>query len=132
MWRTRVQEVMRRYEALEERLADPNVLGDPERLRAYAREHAELAPVVETAEAWRRAESELESARELADTSGDPELAELARLEVAELEAKVGELESRLRRQLLPKDPLADRSAVVEIRAGTGGAEAGLFAGDLF
>lgn len=123
---------MRRYEALEERLADPNVLGDPERLRAYAREHAELAPVVETAEAWRRAESELESARELADTSGDPELAELARLEVAELEAKVGELESRLRRQLLPKDPLADRSAVVEIRAGTGGAEAGLFAGDLF
>ncbi|HLU26463.1 MAG TPA: peptide chain release factor 1 [Longimicrobiales bacterium] len=132
MWRTRVQEVKRRYEALEERLADPAVLGDPERLRAYAREHAELVPIIEAAESLERAESELESARELARSSDDPELAELARSEVAELEARVEDLEARLRQLVVPKDPLADRAAVVEIRAGTGGAEAGLFAGDLF
>src|SRR5690606_42097404 len=96
MWRTRVQEVKRRYEALEERLADPAVLGDPERLRAYAREHAELVPISEAAESLERAESELAPARGLARTSDDPELAELARAGVAALEGAGGDLEGRM------------------------------------
>ena len=128
----RIEEVIRHFGELEKRLADPSVLGDPEKLRETAREHAELAPVAEAAERLRQVRSQLAEARDVARTSDDAELVELAEIEIEELEAKDAELTETVRRMLLPKDPLADRDAVVEIRAGTGGDEAGLFAGDLF
>ena len=128
----RVQEVVRRFGELEKRLADPAVLSDPEKLRSVAQEHAELAPVATAGERYLRVRAQLAEAREVERTSDDEELVELARAEIESLEAEASELAEQVRRLLVPKDPLADRAAVVEIRAGTGGDEAGLFAGDLF
>jgi peptide chain release factor 1 len=128
----RIGEVRRRFQMLVERLADPAVYGDREAYRNVTREHSELAPIVETAERLERTRAELSEARDMIAAGGDVELVELAEQEAAELAAAVERLEAELRVHLLPKDPLSDRAAVVEIRAGTGGDEAGLFAGDLF
>lgn len=132
MLEERVQDALRRFESLTERLADPAVLNDVQKLREVAREHAELSPVAETAAEWRRLRTQLDDARTMARSSEDPELAELAELEVDVLTDAEERVAEELRQLLLPKDPLADRDVVVEIRAGTGGDEAGLFAGDLF
>ncbi|HEY8483489.1 MAG TPA: peptide chain release factor 1 [Longimicrobiales bacterium] len=132
MWEERVQEILRRHELLTERLADPDVLADPEKLRETAREHAELTPVAEAARRYARVRSRLAEAREVVEAGGDRDLVELAEAEIEELTAEEARLTEELRRLLLPKDPLAGRAAVVEIRAGTGGDEAGLFAADLF
>ncbi|HET9982437.1 MAG TPA: peptide chain release factor 1 [Longimicrobiales bacterium] len=131
-WEERIPEILRKYETLTARLADPATLGDPATLREVAREHAELTPTVEVAQRLGRVRSQLGEARELAESGEDADLRELARAEVEDLAAQEETLGAELRRLLLPKDPLADRAAVVEIRAGTGGDEAGLFAGDLF
>ncbi|MGQ0563258.1 MAG: peptide chain release factor 1 [Gemmatimonadota bacterium] len=131
-WDTRVHDVVRRYEQLTEQLADPAVLNARDRLRDVSREHAELAPIVETARQLERVRAQLADARELIAGGGDPELVELAEAEVGDLSAEQARLQDELRLLLTPKDPLADRAAVVEVRAGTGGDEAGLFAGDLF
>jgi peptide chain release factor 1 len=127
----RARDLVRRFEQLSERLADPAVLGSPDRLRDLAREHAELSATAETAAALLAVLKQAEQARELAADRADPEMVELARVELAELVREEARLGERLRAQLTPRDPLADRAAVVEIRAGTGGDEAGLFAGDL-
>jgi peptide chain release factor 1 len=131
-WESRVSALRQRYRDLTDRLADPAVLGDPGALRKVAQEHSDLAPVVEAAEALERVRQQLAEARSLAETAEDPELAQLAAEEVGSLASESERLVVELRTLLLPKDPLADRSAVVEIRAGTGGDEAGLFAADLF
>jgi peptide chain release factor 1 len=128
----RINEVLRRYEVLTARLVDPAILADSEKLREAAREHAELTPAAEVAGRLLRVRQQLTEARELARSGEDPELVELAEVEVEQLAAESTGLEEELRRLMLPKDPLADRAAVVEVRAGTGGDEAGLFAGDLF
>jgi peptide chain release factor 1 len=97
-----------------------------------SREHAELAPVIETARAYRSAQTQLEGAESLiADPKGDSEMRSLAEQERAELRARLAVLDTELKVQLLPRDAADDSSAIVEIRAGTGGDEAALFAGDL-
>lgn len=131
-WEDRIQEAVRRYEHLTEQLADPAVLGARDKLRDVAREHADLAPIVEVARQLDRVRSQLADARQMITAGGDPEMVELAESEVGELAAEEARLLTELRKLLIPKDPLADRAAVLEIRAGTGGDEAGLFAGDLF
>lgn len=128
----RVQEVVRRFAELEKRLADPAVLSDPDKLRSVAQEHAELAPIAAAGERYLRVKAQLAEAREVERTSDDAELVDLARAEIEALESEASSLAEQVRRMLVPRDPLADRAAVVEIRAGTGGDEAGLFAGDLF
>jgi len=128
----RVGELIARHELLTQQLADPQVLGDPERLRDVAREHSELGPIVEVGQDYERTRARLKDARSVIEASEDAELVELAESELEDLEADEMALADRLRRLLVPKDPLADRAAVVEIRAGTGGDEAGLFAADLF
>jgi peptide chain release factor 1 len=128
----RIREVERRYEDLSARLADPAVIGDPNRLRDVSREHAQLSELVEVAARLRKAFADRESAQALLDDgAGDAELGEMARVEVEALDPEIERLEAELLRLLTPKDPLDDRDAVVEIRAGTGGDEAALFAGDL-
>ena len=131
MLESKVEEVLRRHEALNSQLANPEVLGDPQRLRAVAREHAEVTPIAEAARQYDRLRRRLADSRAMLEGE-DRELAELARQELEELSDEEERCAAELRRLLLPKDPLADRSAVVEVRAGTGGDEAGLFAGDLF
>ena len=131
-WEQRIPELLQRYEALTARLADPAIFADPAALREVGREHAELTPLVETARRLDRIRSQLAEARELAESSDDSDLRELATAEAEDLAAQETGTAESLRQMLLPKDPLADRAAVVEIRAGTGGEEAALFAADLF
>jgi peptide chain release factor 1 len=131
-WETRIPLLRQRHRDLTDRLADPAVLNDRDALRKVAQEHAELEPVVELATRLERVRAQLADAREMMATGGDAELVELAEAEVGELEAEQERVAAELRTALLPKDPLSDRAAVVEVRAGTGGDEAGLFAADLF
>jgi peptide chain release factor 1 len=131
-WETRVTELVERYRRLSEQLGEPAVLADRSKLRDLGREHAELAALVAAATELERVRHELAQAREMAGSAEDRDLGELAEAEVTALEAREAELAAELRQLIMPKDPLADRAAVVEIRAGTGGDEAGLFAADLF
>ncbi|WP_457630905.1 peptide chain release factor 1 [Oceanithermus sp.] len=117
------------YNVLESELGDPEVLADAARFREKSRRYAELGEIIEAFREYRQVQEHLEEARELA---GDPELGEMAREEAAELEEKLAALEKRLELLLLPRDPADAKNAIVEIRAGAGGQEAALFAGDLF
>jgi peptide chain release factor 1 len=129
----RISEIRRRYDDLSAQLADPAIHADPGRLRDLSREHAQLTRTVETAARLDKAQSDLEGARSLLDdAAGDPEMAAMAKAEIDTLSAEVEALTAQLKRLLIPRDPLDDRDAVVEIRAGTGGDEAALFAGDLW
>ncbi|MGH7542942.1 MAG: peptide chain release factor 1 [Gemmatimonadota bacterium] len=127
----RIEDVRGRHAALEAALADPGVSRDPARLRELAKEHARLAPIVEAAAAWEATAGRLEEDRAILKESDDPDLRELARAEIPELETEALEREERLRRLLVPRDLLDDKDAVLEVRAGTGGEEAALFAGEL-
>ncbi len=127
-----VRERAARQQELAELMATPAVTGDPARMRELGREHAEVTPIVDAGSAYLVILDQLQQAEELAAGTEEPELADLARAEVEELTARREEMEARLERLLVPKDPLDDRPAVMEIRAGTGGDEAGLFAANLF
>jgi peptide chain release factor 1 len=131
-WEARVPELVRRHRELGERLADPMVFGDPQTLRSVAQEHSDLAPIVEYAAELERVRRQLADVRSVVEAGEDEELLALAESEIGPLEESEKAILEALRRQVMPKDPLADRAAVVEIRAGTGGDEAGLFVADLF
>jgi peptide chain release factor 1 len=128
---SRLEQVVERHRELNRQLAEPEILASPQRLREVAQEHSDLAPVVAAAEELAGVRRQLAGAREMAAAGGDPELVELAELEVEELLERESSLLETVTRLLVPRDPLADRAAVVEVRAGTGGDEAALFAGDL-
>jgi len=129
--RQRLEGAQERFAEAEAQLASPEVLKDPAKLRDLGIERAELEPVVRVADELERNAAELEGARELAGEVDDVEMAEMATEEVRRLEASMEALATQARKLLIPRDPLEDRAAVVEIRAGTGGDKAGLFAGDL-
>ncbi len=130
MWE-KLEGIEQQYEQLTERMADPEVAADHVRLAELAREHRELEEVVTLYREHRAAQRELEQAHSLLDED-DAELRELARAEIERLEQRLENLSERLRRLLLPKDPRDERNVIVEIRAGTGGEEAGLFAAELY
>ncbi len=121
-----------RYEELEQLMADPRVALDFEQVAKYAQERAELQDIVDAYRRYRATEEELEGARIILEEEEDDELRELAQMEVDPLEARIYELEEELKQLLLPKDLRDERNVIVEIRAGAGGDEAGLFAADLF
>ncbi|MCL4239027.1 MAG: peptide chain release factor 1 [Anaerolineae bacterium] len=118
-----------RYDELERLIADPANVSDYEKVAEYAQERAELADLVGTARQYRAALDNLEQAEALLH---DPDMADLAREEADRLAEEVPALEDRLRRMLLPKDPRDAKNVIVEIRAGAGGDEAGIFAANLF
>jgi len=126
--RSRLDQVSERFEELTALLADPDVQNDNSRFREHSQEYARLEPLAQTYRVYRKLEDDTLNARELID---DPEMAELAREEIAEAKAKLDALEPELHRLLLPTDPNDERNVFLEIRAGTGGAEAALFAHDL-
>ena len=126
----RLRQALARAEEVAQRLADPSAAKDPSAFRALGREHSRLEPIVRTAGRLVRLRDELAQAREMAQEA-DPELVALARADLPRLEADSTKLEAELHALLLPRDPLDDRDAIVEIRAGTGGDEAALFAADL-
>ena len=126
----RARDVIDRKRELAERMADPDVLDDSDLLREVAQEHADLEEPAEASREYLRLLDQLEQAEELAE-DGDEEMAEMASEEADRLRERRDRLEGRLQWLLVPKDPMDDRPAVLEIRAGTGGDEAALFAGDL-
>ncbi|HEY9506096.1 MAG TPA: peptide chain release factor 1 [Gemmatimonadales bacterium] len=127
----RLRQALLRAEEVGRELADPLVARDSSKLKALGREHTRLAPVVRLAERLSRLERELAQAQELADES-DPELAALARADLARIPPEIDAIGRELHELLLPQDPHDARDAIVEIRAGTGGDEAALFAADLY
>jgi len=127
----KLQALEQRLEALNEALADPEVATDVDRLRELSKEHARLSDIVEDWRAVRSLRTQLEEAKELLYDS-DEEMREMARLEVESLEPRIDEAMDALKLKLLPPDPYEGRPILLEIRAGTGGDEAALFAGDLF
>ena len=127
----KLEEVVDRLQEVEGLLSDPNVVSQQDRFRQLTKEHAELTPVVEAYRSYRQLCDEIAGHRELLQDS-DPELKEMAREELPELEEQRAELEQQLKLLLLPKDPNDDKNVILEVRAGTGGDEAALFAGDLF
>ena len=120
-----------RFEVLNEEMGRPEVIADYQKLTALNKERAQLEEVVTLSRQLREVEEQIEEARQMA-WGNDPELAALAKDELEELEPEHERLEQALRIALLPPDPHDDRNVIVEIRAGTGGDEAALFAGDLF
>jgi peptide chain release factor 1 len=126
----RLRQALKRAEEVSSELADPNVAKDPARLSALGREHARLAPIVRLGQQYLRLENERTQAEELAREE-DPEMAALAQADLARLSAELERIGPALEDLLVPRDPLEDRNAIVEIRAGTGGDEAALFAADL-
>ncbi len=127
---SRLRQALARAEEVAHSLADPDGARDPSQLRSLGREHARLAPIVKAAERLARLKDDLEQAREMAQEA-DPELVALARADLARLPSEIAALEAELYELLIPRDPHDDRDAIVEIRAGTGGDEAGLFAAEL-
>jgi peptide chain release factor 1 len=119
------------YVELEKKMADPEIVSDIKEMQELSKKHSELDEVVNDYRRYKQTQAEIAEAKELA-SSGDPELSELAKMELEEKEPLLGEIEEQLRIALLPKDPNDDKDVIMEIRAGTGGDEASLFAADLF
>jgi peptide chain release factor 1 len=125
----KLQQLRRRLDELDRLLAAPEVTRDLDNYRRLTREHAEIAPVVALYAEHARAGTDLAAAQQMLS---DPELRELAESEVRDLRERMERIEAELQSQLLPKDPNDERNLFLEIRAGTGGDESALFAGDLF
>ena len=126
---SKLAQLSARLEELNALLSTEDATHDLDSYRRLSREHAEISPVVELLDAHKRCEQDLQNALEM---EHDPEMRELAEAEVRENRERMEQIEAELQRQLLPKDPNDERSIFLEIRAGTGGDESALFAGDLF
>ena len=126
--RQQFERLAMRLAELDASLAEPQVASDMKRYRTLSREQAEVAELVQRFRTYQQRESDLATAREMLD---DPDMAEMAREEIAAAEADLERLHAELQTALLPRDPDDDRNAFLEIRAGTGGDESALFAGDL-
>jgi peptide chain release factor 1 len=120
-----------RLAELDTTLADPQVAGDIRRWRSLSREQAEAQEIVGRYRRWQQRERDLAAAREMASAETDPEMAAMAREEVLAAGADMARLQAELQAALIPRDPDDERNAFLEIRAGTGGDESALFAGDL-
>jgi peptide chain release factor 1 len=120
-----------RFCQLESLLSDPKILQNREVYNQYAREHAEIIEIVNAFRTYKQIDRELDESLELLQ-DGDPEIKSLAKDEIERLAEEKEKLESTLKQLLIPKDPLDQKNVLLEIRAGTGGDEAGLFANDLF
>lgn len=121
-----------RYEEISMKLYDPASASDPQLFSALMKESRELEPIVEAYRGYKRCLEAVEGAKELLESSGDRELRELAQEEIKENEAELERLTEEIKVLLLPKDPNDEKNVIVEIRGGTGGEEAALFAYDLY
>ena len=127
----KLKNIEKRYKELEEKLGDPDVISNFGEYQKYAREHSGLRNIVETLKEHEKISLQLEEDKALL-LENDEELKEIIKEEIPQLREEIGSLENRLKILLLPRDPNDDRNVILEIRAGTGGDEAGLFVADLF
>jgi len=129
---SKLDQVEKRYSDLTGKLSDPNVVKDQNRFRDLSREHSDLEDLVKVYREYKEVSKNIEDNQEMADNEADAELRQMARDEIKELEVRQEELVAKLKVLLLPKDPNDEKNIILEIRAGTGGDEAALFAADLF
>jgi len=129
--KTKLEGLQERHEEIAALLGDPDTIADQNRFRDLSREYSQLEPVVKAYTDYRVTTDDLESAKEMANDS-DPEMRDMAKEEIATAEEKITSLEGELQKLLLPRDPRDENNVFIEIRAGTGGDEAAIFAGDLF
>ncbi|PSV28486.1 MULTISPECIES: peptide chain release factor 1 [unclassified Photobacterium] len=127
----KLETLVERYEEVQHLLGDPSVLADQNRFRALSKEYSQLEEVTKCFQAYQQAKEDLVAAEEMAQED-DAEMREMAQEEIKEAKAEIERLADELQVLLIPKDPNDDRNCFVEIRAGAGGDEAGIFAGDLF
>ena len=130
-WIRRIEEVETRFEELSASLADPAVLNDQKAYQRLARQHSEMSEVVEKYRSWKEAGQQIEATRPMLDET-DPDIVDMAREEIEALRGTQERLAEEIRVLLIPVDPADERGAVLEIRAGTGGDEAALFASDIY
>jgi peptide chain release factor 1 len=128
----RLKSIEQKYLELETELSDSGTIRNQEKYQLLAREHAELSPLMKTFRSFQQLDKELETNQALLKTETDEEIKELAREEIQDLKDKLAALEEELRLLLLPRDPKDEKNILLEIRAGTGGEEAALFAANLF
>ncbi len=128
----RLEGVRLRFEEVEQLLTDPDVASDMQRYIKLNKEYRDLEPLVGAWKDYNNILSNINSAKSLLATEKDEEMREMARMELDELEVRIEQMEDLIKMLLLPKDPEDEKNAIVEIRAGTGGDEASIFAGDLF
>ena len=129
----KLEEINSRFEKLTEELGQPEVVQDQNRYRKLTQEHAGLQEIVEAYQLYLKIQQQLEGNRELSEDKGeDPEIRKMAVQEIHELNIEIQKIQKQIELLLLPKDPDDSRNIIIEIRAGTGGDEAALFARDLF
>ncbi|ORT49298.1 peptide chain release factor 1 [Vibrio sp. qd031] len=127
----KLESLVERYEEVQHLLGDPDVIGDQNKFRALSKEYSQLEEVTACFQQYQQAQEDLDAAKEMANED-DPEMREMAQEEIAEAKGTIESLAAELQILLLPKDPNDERNCFLEIRAGAGGDEAGIFAGDLF
>jgi peptide chain release factor 1 len=130
-YRNKLDEIEARFEDLTRQMADPEVIGNPDLYRKVAKAHNDLGEIVGKYREWKKLFSDLEGARQMLSEQ-DPDLRAMAEEDIARLEPEIEKLENEIKLLLLPKDPNDDKNVVLEIRAGTGGDEATLFAAEMF
>lgn len=127
-----LEKIVERFEEINQELMKPEIVSDQQKLIKLTKERSELEEIVYTYKKYKEIKKNIEGNKEIIYSKADPELVELAKLELDELEQELEKLEEELKMLLLPKDPNDSKNCIVEIRAGTGGEEAALFAADLF
>jgi len=125
-------EVVKRFQKLESDMSNPEIISDQNKFRELNKEHSQLSPIVQAYDLYKKLKQELADSKELISEEKDEEMKSLLNEEISGLEQKVKELDEKLLLMLLPKDPNSGKDVLMEIRAGTGGDEAALFAADLF
>ncbi len=128
----KLQQVKERYEELNQAMADPAIYDRPQEYAELTIEHTQLKDLVDDYEKWKSVSKQISGNEEIISNDEDPEITELAKEEIGELKQRRDKLEEQIKFKLIPKDPDDSKNCIVEIRAGTGGDEAAIFAGDLF
>ena len=128
---SKLSEVSERYLEIENLLSQPDITSDQEKYIRLSKEYSDLSPVVKAFKDYEKTESALDEARQLIKDA-DPDIREMAEIEIQDLTTSIYYLELEIKRLLLPKDPDDSKDVFLEVRAGAGGDEAALFAGDLF
>lgn len=128
----KLDEIKVRFEEIERQLSDPDTISDQKMFRELNKEHSQLSPIVTRYNEYMNLLKSLSDSRDLIETEKDPEMREMLQEEISELQQRIDDLNEKLVIMLLPRDPNSGKDIIMEIRAGTGGDEAALFAADLF
>ncbi len=128
----KLQAIKERREDLESRLSDPEVVSDMSQYKKISKEYKDLAPIVKAYDEYKDVLSNIDNNEQIVKEESDPDFKEMAKAELDELKPKKEELEEKIKQLLIPKDPDDEKNVIIEIRAGTGGDEASIFAGDLY